>query len=118
MTSDFFTRAEMLCRCGCGASDMDPELVAKLTTLRTRLGRAVVVTSGRRCPEHNTAIGGKQGSEHLTGHAVDVRTLSARERYEVVVEGLRAGFTRVGVAREFVHLGNSPTHPPGCVWVY
>lgn len=113
-----FTRAEMACRCGCGAAEMAPELVSMLQAVRERLGRAVVVTSGRRCPAHNDAVGGKQGSEHLTGHGVDVRTLSGRERYEVVAAALTVGFTRIGVAREFVHLGVSPTHPAGVVWVY
>lgn len=46
-------------------------LAAKLETVRAVLGRPVLVTSGYRSEELNTAIGGSKVSKHMTGFAVD-----------------------------------------------
>ncbi|MEW6489988.1 MAG: D-Ala-D-Ala carboxypeptidase family metallohydrolase [Thermodesulfobacteriota bacterium] len=116
--SENFRRAEFACRCGCGAAEVDPALVSRLQDLRRRLGRPLVVTSGVRCAAHNAAVGGAQASEHLTGQGVDVRAVSPREKYEVVAEAMAAGFLRIGVGREFIHLGVSPSHPGTVLWLY
>lgn len=46
-------------------------LAAKLETVRAVLGRPVLVTSGYRCEELNTAISGSKTSKHMTGLAAD-----------------------------------------------
>ena len=43
----------------------------KLEAVREFLGRPMIVSSGYRCPELNTAIGGAPNSAHMTGFAVD-----------------------------------------------
>lgn len=45
ITADF-ERHEFACPCGCTAQMIDPELVQKMQTIRTKLGKAVKVTSG------------------------------------------------------------------------
>jgi zinc D-Ala-D-Ala carboxypeptidase len=42
-----------------------------LEQVRTRLGVPVLVSSGYRCAELNTAVGGQANSQHLTGQAAD-----------------------------------------------
>jgi zinc D-Ala-D-Ala carboxypeptidase len=44
-----------------------------LQPLRTRLGRAVRVTSGYRNAATNRAVGGAAGSQHLIGEAADIQ---------------------------------------------
>jgi hypothetical protein len=44
-----------------------------LQPLRTRLGRAVRVTSGYRSQQVNRAVGGAAGSQHLIGEAADIQ---------------------------------------------
>ena len=48
ITTDF-ERYEFACPCGCTAQMIDPELVQKMQTIRTKLGKAIKVTSGYRC---------------------------------------------------------------------
>lgn len=115
--ADHFTRAEMACKCGCGAHEVSPVLVERLERLRRGLGRALVVVSGRRCEAHNQAVGGVTASEHLTGEAVDVACASPRERFELLEEALRTGFDRVGIGKNFVHLGIRAV-PSQVVWLY
>ena len=43
-----------------------------LDKLRCEWGRPIIVTSGYRCKELNTAIGGARYSQHLKGQAADI----------------------------------------------
>lgn len=75
ITTDF-ERYEFACPCGCTAQMIDPELVQKMQTIRTKLGKAIKVTSGYRCVKHNAdpKVGGSRTSRHLYGIAADWRT--------------------------------------------
>ena len=75
ITADF-ERYEFACPCGCTAQMIDPELVQKMQTIRTKLGKAIKVTSGYRCVKHNAdpKVGGSRTSRHLYGIAADWRT--------------------------------------------
>lgn len=75
ITTDF-ERSEFACPCGCTAQMIDPELVQKMQTVRTKLGKAIKVTSGYRCVKHNAdpKVGGSRTSRHLYGIAADWRT--------------------------------------------
>lgn len=49
-----------------------------LDPLREAWGKPIVVTSGYRCAKLNRAVGGAARSQHCTGEAADIRTLSDR----------------------------------------
>lgn len=69
-----FTRQEFECPCGCSAQIVDKELVDKLQSIRDKVCKPLVITSGYRCPAHNKAVGGASNSRHLYGTAADWRT--------------------------------------------
>ncbi len=69
--SKHFNRAEFLCKCGCGFSTADIELIAVLEDVREKLG-PVRINSACRCATHNKAVGGAPDSEHLRGTAADI----------------------------------------------
>lgn len=79
---------------------IDPELVQKMQTIRTKLGKAIKVTSGYRCVKHNAdpKVGGSRTSRHLYGIAADWRTVD--RSVNPVALGIIAaaqGFGAVGI---------------------
>jgi len=44
-----------------------------LEKIRIRFNRPIHILSGYRCPELNTAVGGAKNSQHISGHAADIR---------------------------------------------
>ena len=47
-----------------------------LDPLREAYGKPIVVSSGYRCPKLNRTVGGAAKSQHVTGQAADIHTLS------------------------------------------
>jgi uncharacterized protein YcbK (DUF882 family) len=66
-----FWRSEFECDCGCGFAAVDVELLTEAQRLRTHFGAPVRITSGCRCPQHNSIIGGAGGSWHTKAMAID-----------------------------------------------
>ena len=53
------------------------QLVDKiLDPLREAWGAPIIVNSGYRCPELNSKVGGSKTSQHKTGQAADIQTVS------------------------------------------
>jgi zinc D-Ala-D-Ala carboxypeptidase len=47
-----------------------------LEPFRVELGKAVIITSGYRCPKLNKAVGGVSTSQHMKGQAADIQVTS------------------------------------------
>lgn len=73
MLNKYFKRKEFACKCGCGTSTVDAELLQVITDVREHFGKPLVINSGHRCPKHNAAVGGAKNSVHMTGKAADIR---------------------------------------------
>ncbi len=109
-----FTTEEFKCACQCGfgtsQEDIDENLIEYINIVRMLYGKPMVVTSGARCKAYNTRVGGLANSAHLphdiTGQcrAVDIHVKSGQERFELVSLALKVGFTRIGLAPDFLHL--------------
>ena len=101
-----FTIAELACRCEgrfCqGAYWHDPLFLDALQALRDQIGRALIVTSGHRCPLWNATVGGAPLSQHKT-LAVDL-SLAGQDRWQLMERARRVGFTGFGLGRTFLHL--------------
>ena len=84
----------------------DPEIKANLERLckeilqpiRSKYGRAIIVTSGYRCKKLNEVIGGTKTSQHLTGCAADIKCLatSKAELFDVIKDMINKGEIKVG----------------------
>ncbi len=84
------------------------ETARRLEAIREHLGGPVVVTSGYRSPEVNTAVGGSKTSAHCHGLAADFTCPSFGTPLEVARELLKAGFEFDQLIHEFdswVHIG-------------
>lgn len=73
MLNKYFKRREFACKCGCGTSTVDAELLTVVTDVREHFGSPVVITSGHRCESHNRKVGGASKSVHMTGKAADIK---------------------------------------------
>jgi len=109
---------EFMCSCGCGQATVQPELVEKLQQLRDEYGRAIVITSGFRCKDHNKAVGGKPDSAHTRGEGADIECVSSANRFELLKAALRVGFERIGIDKGFIHVDVANRLPKPRIWTY
>lgn len=70
--SEHFSRDEFICKCGCGQNTVDYALVILLEKIRAHFDVPVWITSGSRCRQHNTVVGGSEHSQHIYGRAADI----------------------------------------------
>ena len=73
----YFKMKEFECHDGCEMpasvrENIEALVEAVLDPARERLGKAIRVNSGYRCPKHNLKVGGVAGSQHMKGEAADV----------------------------------------------
>lgn len=69
-----FKVSEFACKGGncCSTVLIDDKLVTYLQKIRDHFGKSITITSGYRCPTHNSRVGGATGSRHSKGHAADI----------------------------------------------
>jgi len=110
----------LLFNCPCGECHYSPSttLINRLNEAREEAGIPFIVTSGPRCPHYNAHIKGATYSEHIDGDGADISCTDSRTRSKIINAALKVGFTRIGVARSFIHLGVSPSNDQDVIWVY
>ena len=115
---EYFTANELQCKCGCGKQFDNQKFIEKLTSARIIAGIEFKITSGVRCYDHNKAIGGAKASEHMSSNAVDIEAKTSFVRYRIVESLLRAGFNRIGIDENFVHVDDSKIKSSNCIFLY
>jgi hypothetical protein len=114
----YFKFSEFTCKCGCGRAEMMPSALEKLEDAREKAGIPFKITSGYRCDAHNASVGGKSEGAHTSGYAIDIEASVSPSRLLIVKALLDAGFTRIGVAKTFIHADDDPSKPQKVMWVY
>lgn len=112
MNPNYFKPEEFACKCGCGKKEMQPKFMEKLNYARHKAGIPFIVTSGLRCLTHNEAEGGEENSEHLWGEGADIKATDGYTRWKVVDAAMAAGIRRIGVGKDFIHLGDGLSYKP------
>ena len=97
---------------------MDKEFLSKLDQARSLADTSFRITSGYRTLEHNRKVGGVDNSSHTKGHAADIACTNSVKRHKIITSLLKAGFTRIGIAKTFIHVDNDPNKPANVTWVY
>jgi len=77
-----------------------------------------VINSGYRCPDHNREVGGTKTSSHQAGYAADIQCNMYSRRWKILDGLVKAGFTRIGIGKSFIHADDDPNKTPGVIWVY
>lgn len=80
-----FSLKETACKCGCGANEMQQEIIDIAQAIREAVGKPLTVTSGFRCEAHNSNEGGSKSSYHTRGMAIDLvcPSLSSKELFDI-----------------------------------
>ena len=118
-----FSEEEFRCPCGCETLNPDRGFLERLERARVRADIPFKITSGSRCKKHNKDVGGVDSSAHLAeeekkSHAGDIDVRGTLQR-GITLSALRAvGFTRIGIAKSFIHADCDPVLPPNRTWLY
>ena len=115
----YFTREEFDCQYT-GKNEMKDEFIEKLDELREACGFPFHITSGYRAPEHPIEAKKKVAGTHSQGIAADIKVDNGWERFKIVEEAIKLGFTGIGVASSFVHVDirNGDDTTPYVMWTY
>lgn len=119
MMAKYFKESEFKkCTPSCSMSDMQPEFLFHLDKAREFAGIPFVLNSAYRSVEWEKKHSRTGTSSHCEGRAVDIRCYSETNRF-IIVDALRkAGFNRIGIAKNYIHVDDSPTHTPNVIWLY
>jgi len=112
-----FSWWEFLCP-DCKRQRMNQRFIIRLQIARMIAGIPFVPGSGWRCKKRNAAVGGVEDSSHLPGLAADIMALTSKERFIILDALLRAGFTRIGIAKYYIHVDSDLSKPQGVLWQY
>ena len=111
-----FKTHELMCKCGCGKSDVNYKFLQMLDFARGIADVPFVLKSVIRCRTHNRNEGGVKNSEHVEGYGADIRAVDSSKRYKILKALFEVGFNRIGVYKTFIHVGMSPNKPNNVVW--
>ena len=113
----YFSRDEFVCK-ETGENEIEDELIFALDELREHCGFPFVITSGYRSPDHSIEKKKKTPGTHAQGIAADIAVqYSGLQRYTIVKNAIKLGFTGIGVADTFVHVDIRATDTP-VMWTY
>lgn len=117
--SQYFSVWECACSCGeCeDRCEMDASFLEQLDEARVIAGTSFTITSGFRCPLHPESVQ-RPTSSHPKGLAADIHTPTSRKRYKVLKGLIGAGFRRIGIGKEFIHVDADLEKAPEVTWDY
>lgn len=115
----YFTKAEFQCS-HTGQCDMKQEFMDRLILVRKDYGKAMVITSGYRHPTHPVeARKTHSNGEHTQGACADIACTNGADRMLIIRLALAHGISRIGVAKNFIHLGiGGHGLPNNVIWSY
>lgn len=96
---------------------MDNEFLELLDDARGLAGVPFKINSGYRTESHNKKVGGKPTSSHTKGLAADIHCVNDRVRIEIVRALIEVGFTRIGIAKTFIHV-DLDHDKNDAIWIY
>lgn len=115
----YFSQKELTCKCGkCGKYITDKEFLDMLDKAREISGIPFVITSPYRCLDYNRKIGSKDTSTHVKGLAVDISAKDSRSKFIIVDSLIKAGFSRIGIHKSFIHVDLDKSKSDKVMWLY
>lgn len=97
---------------------MKPHFLEKLNLARSYSSIRWILTSSYRTVEYSKAKGWSVTSSHIKGLAVDISVPNSKARYEILACLLKAGFNRIGIGSDFIHVDLDEEKPGQVIWTY
>ena len=98
-----FKRSEFTCKCGCGETVINDELLYMLDRARSFAKIPFVISSGYRCENHPESKKNPTSS-HIKGLAVDIECKNSNTRAIMMDALVYAEFERFGLHKSFIHV--------------
>lgn len=102
----------------CSLSDMDESFMIHLDECRDFAGIPFVINSAYRSVEYEKKKGRTGTSQHCKGLAVDIRCRTNAERFRILASLLVAGFRRIGIGFNFIHVDDGYPDSEPIIWTY
>ena len=119
ITSKFFGESEFKrCSPSCSLQDMDQGFMNKLDLVREYAGIPLAISSANRPVPWELAKGRSGKGDHPQGKGVDIKCNASTTRWKIVNAAIKAGFTRIGIAKSFVHVGCGENLATCVIWTY
>lgn len=117
--SRHFTEEEFnKCNPTCSMQEMKQSTIDKADLVRDLIGQPLFINCAYRSSEHDKRKGRSGTGAHTTGNAIDFRCSNSRDRFKIVQACIDAGFSRIGVAENFIHVDDSFNHDQYVLWTY
>lgn len=115
----YFSEKEFkLCFPSCSLQNMNQNTMNKLDAAREIAGIPLVINSAYRSPEWDRAKGRSGTGAHTLGRGIDIRCNTDSNRHKIVSALMKVGFTRIGIAKTYIHADDSPKHSQEIIWLY
>jgi len=113
--TEYFTKRELECKCGCGLAQFHPGFLEKLDLLRAEFGRPMNPSSACRCSRHNARVSplAPRTSLHIGdvavrpnqkgAAAIDIRCPDGEYKGKLFALAWKSGWS-IGWNRTFLHL--------------
>ena len=119
ITAKYFNESEFkACSPSCSLQDMKQHTMDKLDAARKLAGIPFVLNSAYRSQAWEKEKGRTGTGAHTAGCAVDIRCNASANRFKIVQACLLAGFTRIGIGKNYIHVDDDPTKPEQVIWHY
>jgi len=110
----YFTVSEFDCS-ETAENKMNIEFMQALDHLRGICGFPFNINSGYRSPLHSVEAAKNKPGTHTQGIAADIAVTGSEQRFTLVSNAIRHGFSGIGIAKTFIHLDMRSSE---VMWVY
>lgn len=102
----------------CTVTDMDDAFLEKLLFAQRLCHLQFKINSAFRSKAYEKEKGRSGLSAHCKGMAVDIATTNSKQRFIILAALFGAGFNRIGIGKNFIHVDDDLSKPYPSVFHY
>jgi len=119
ITSKYFKEEEFKkCSPPCSLQDMTQDHMNLLDRIRARYGKAMILTSAFRSVAWEKSKGRSGSGDHPNRTGTDIVSKDGTSKMGIIKAAIAEGCNRIGIHKDFIHIGSGKTLPQNVVWLY